>query len=88
MPRLLRLSDVLSGALAGRSWLRERIDRNLKSPLERPYITPGVVHVVRKLDHLQAPAPRAQHLDGKDHERSHAHHIVRDQKSSPRIHPD
>ena len=81
LPRL-----ELSGALAWRQGLWLRFGRNLKSPLEMPDRAPSVAHVVCKLDELQAPAPGAQHLDCKNHKRTHAHHVVSDQKSSPRCH--
>lgn len=86
----VNLPPGLGRALVGRKRLcgLGLVERNLEPPWEKPRVAPRVAHVVRQFDELQAPAPRPEHLDGKDHERSHADLVVGYQKSSARIHLD
>jgi hypothetical protein len=83
-----RRDKELSGALLERNGLRPRVDRNVKAPKGRLDVAPGVVLIVRELNHLQAPTPRTHHADGEDHEGPEAHHVVGRHESSPRIYHD
>lgn len=66
----------LGDAPAGHDALRARAGRNSKRPMRWVQISAAVIHCVGQLDHAQSPRAGRHHLDGKDHERPHAHHVV------------
>jgi hypothetical protein len=66
----------LGGALAGRDVRRAPCGGDAKAPPEWFRSGSAIGHRVGQANHLNAPWTGSHHLDGEDHKRPHAHHVV------------